>query len=78
MFLQFGNRSESSTFLNYVSGKHPNIKFRDEHEADNKYKFLDNKLIVYVCRKPTFSNQGVFFNYLSMFFCLKLIVWLKL
>ena len=64
------NESEANSFLLYLNGKHPNIKFTIEHEKDKKLPFLDilisfknGRFETSVYRKDTFS--GLFMNFRS-------------
>ena len=73
IFCLVKNESEANSFLLYLNGKHPNIKFTIEHEKDKKLPFLDilisfknGRFETSVYRKDTFS--GLFMNSRSFFY----------
>ena len=64
-FLLFKEPSDVNLFLEYINGKHPNIKFTMDQEKDRKLPFLDvlitrenNKFKTSVYRKETFTELG--------------------
>ena len=69
----FRERSHAPQFLKYLNDQHRNIKFTIEHEEEGKLPFLDlilsrfeDKLLISIFRKPTFSGLGTsFFSYCS-------------
>ena len=71
--LLFRDLSHADSFLNFLNGRHPNIKFTMEKQTDSKLPFLD--ILVHndgfhlhtsVYRKPCFSGLGTsFFSYIS-------------
>ena len=70
IFCLMKNESEANSFLLYLNGKDPNIKFTIEHEKDKKLPFLDilisfknGRFETSVYRKDTFS--GLFMNFRS-------------
>ena len=70
IFVTFNSYQQLKKFVEYMTTKHPNIKFTFEHEHNNSFSFLNvkicrenNKLTTSVYRTPTFS--GVFTNFKS-------------
>ena len=70
IFCLMKNESEANSFLVYLNGKHPNIKFTMEVEKDKKLPFLDvlissnsGNFETSVYRKRTFT--GLFMNFRS-------------
>jgi hypothetical protein len=67
-FILFSDRSHAPLFLNYLNGKHADIKFTMELENDKKLPFLDclvsrdtNNFACSVYRKQTFTGLGLSF-----------------
>ena len=65
-FFLFREPSDVNLFLEYINGKHPNIKFTMDQEKDRKLPFLDvlitrenNKFKTSVYRKETFTELGL-------------------
>ena len=63
IFVTFLLQSHLKGFVNYMSTKHPNIKFTSEFEENDSFSFLDvkitcrnNQLVRSVFRKATFSG----------------------
>ena len=70
IFCLMKDESDANSFLTYLNGCHPNIKFTIEHEKDKKLPFLDilissknGSFETSVYRKDTFS--GLFMNFKS-------------
>ena len=70
IFVTFNSYEQLKKFVEYMSTKHPNIKFTFEHEHNNSFSFLDvkicrenNKLTTSVYRKST--SSGGFTNFES-------------
>ena len=70
IFLLFSSLDHADKFRQYLSSKHPNIKFSIEKEEDGGLPFLDinifrenYKFATNVYRKKTFS--GVYINFKS-------------
>ena len=71
VFLLFKEQYDSTLFLDYINGKHPNTKLSIEGEVDGTLSFLDctvtktnKKIVTSVYRKPTFSWLGI--SYFSL------------
>ena len=71
-FLLFKEKEHIDEFLNYLNGKHENIKFTKEIETENNLNFLDisikkdhNKFTTSVYRKPTYTGLTMNFNSFS-------------
>ena len=67
-FTIFKDRSHSTSFLNYLNNKHPNISFTIETETDHKLSFLDTTIssaggsfTCEVFRKETFTGLATSF-----------------
>ena len=70
IFVLFSSPDHADKYREYLSSKHPNIKFSIEKEEDGCLPFLDvnifrenDKFATNVCRKKTFS--GVYTNFKS-------------
>lgn len=68
-FTCFSDPSHSESFLEYLNGNHPNIKFTKETAVDNSIPFLDlnvsfcnGKFNTGIYRKPTFTGLGSNFH----------------
>ena len=66
VFLLLKDQTGSTLFLDYINGKHHNIKFSIESGIEGTLSFLDctvtkkkNKFVTSVYRKPTFSGLGI-------------------
>ncbi|MEL6606571.1 MAG: reverse transcriptase domain-containing protein, partial [Cyanobacteria bacterium J06614_10] len=65
-FLMFKEYADVAKFLEYLNGKHPNIRFTCEIENNGKLPFLDilicknnGNISTSVYRKPTFTGLGL-------------------
>ena len=65
-FLMFKENADVAKFLEYLNGKHPNIRFTCEIENNGKLPFLDilicknnGNISTSVYRKPTFTGLGL-------------------
>ena len=71
LFCLFHSEHDAISFFDYISSRHPNIRFTMEKEAHHKLPFLDvlvdnndpNSLLTRVYRKKTFT--GLLTNYFS-------------
>ena len=67
-FLVFNDQSHIDSFLHYLNGRHPKIKFTKEVEKNGTLAFLDvniskdgSRLSTSVYRKPSFTGLGLSF-----------------
>ena len=74
-FLVFNDKSHIDKFLQYLNNKHPNIKFTQDLEQNNRLPFLDiliehknNSFSTSLYRKPTFTGLGLKFNSFTPFY----------
>ena len=68
-FLIFDDPSHIDSFLNYLNGRHPKMKFTKEVENNGSLPFLDvnversgSRLTTSVYRKPSFTGLGLSFS----------------
>jgi len=64
-FVLFHKEEHAESFLSYLNGQHPNIKFTMEKEGNKKLSFLDvcvskdgNSFVTSVYRKPSHTGLG--------------------
>ena len=78
-FVLFRCKSRVQKFHEYLNNCHNNIKFTMEFESNDRFPFLDfnfsrdgGNFMSSVCRKPTFSGQGIsYFSYMPFRLTLK-------